>query len=333
MINVKVELKNIGIKPIEELSVQEKTYIAEKVATKLTSLNVEGVTHNQILEQLFEAEMYTAQINSNLGNVKYFPQNKTIYFNKNINLVNLDESILCECIHYLQDQAETKGLCKSEQFKVKGRALNEVGINYILNKMLNKNDNNKALTLLNQILLITGEDVFLDSLLNNNNKFEEKFIEQTNSEVLYHKVQSTFEAMFDLEQIINRLNNEGRKSKKPERYLSKANMHKQTLNYKFSEIQWQIYNRYFSRKIELIEQLEKIKNCKNEIFNFNQWLEISSDQLKYTNFAKEKFEKLNKIEKEILKGKSNNSIILFRENIIYKIIKRMRKIVFKSKKV
>lgn len=331
MINVKKELKNIGIKPIEELSVQEKTYIAEKVATKLASLKVEGVTHNQILEQLFDAQMYTAQMNSNLGNVKYFSQNKTIYFNKNINLVNLDESILRECIHYLQDQTKIKELCKIEKSQVKGKALNEVGINYILNKLFNKNDNNKALILLNQLVAITGEDICLDSILNNNNKFEKKFIEQTNSEVLYYKVQNTFEAMFDLEQIINRLNIEGRKSKKPERYLSKINMHKQTLNYKFSEIQWEIYNKYFSRKIELIEKLEEIKKYKNEIFDFNQWLDIYSDELKYTNFAKEKFEKLNKIEQDIIKRKSNNSMTLFKENIIYKIIKTVRKIVLKSK--
>ena len=74
---------------------------------------------------------------SNLGNVKYFSQNKTIYFNKNINLVNLDESILRECIHYLQDQTKIKELCKIEKSQVKGKALNEVGINYILNKLFN----------------------------------------------------------------------------------------------------------------------------------------------------------------------------------------------------
>ena len=331
MKNVKIELKNIGIRPIEELSVQEKTNIAEKVATKLARLNVDGVTHNQILERLFDASMYTAEINNNLGKVSYFYKNKTIYFDKNINLVNLDESILRECIYYLQHQRERKGLCKFEEYKVKGRALNEAGINYILNRVFNKNENNKAFVLLNQMLLITGKEVFLDSILNNNNRFEEKFIEQTNSEVLYYKMQSTFDAMFDLEQIINRLNNEGRKSKNPQRYLSKINMHKQTLNYKFSEIQWEIYNRYFSRKIELIEQLEEIKKCQNEIFEFNKWLEISSDESKYTNFAKEKIGKLNKKEQDILKRKPNNSMTLFRGNIIHKIINTLRKIVLKSK--
>lgn len=337
MINIKRELRNIGIKPIEKLSVQEKTNIAEKVANKLANLNVEGLTHNEILEKLFDAQMYTAQMNSNLGKVSYFYKNKTIYFDNNINFINIDENILRECIHYLQDQEVRReklkrvGLCTFEEFKVRGMALNEVGISYISNKLLNKHDKNKTFTLLKQILLITGEEVFLDSILKNNNKFEEKFMEETNSEILYYKVQNTFDSMFDIEQIIKRLNLEGRQSSNPQRYLSKINMHKHTINSKFLEIQWDIYSRYFSRKIELIDQLEEIKDYKNEIFDFNQWLDISADELKYTNFATEKFEKLNKIELQILKKNANNSMILVEDNKIYKIIRSIKKIIFKPK--
>lgn len=337
MINIKRELKNIGIKPIEELSVQEKTNIAEIVATKLVSLNSDGLNHNEILEKLFDAEMYTAQISNNLGKVSYFYKNKTIYFDKDLYLGNVDENILRECIHYLQDQRGKReklkrmGLCTFEEFKVRGMALNEVGISYICNKLLNKQEKNKTLTLLKQILLITGEKVFLDSILNNNNKFEEKFIEQVNSENVYYKMQSTFDAMFDLEQIINRLNIEGRKSRNPEKYISKINMHKHTLNSKFSEIQWEIYNRYFSRKIELIDSIEEINEYKNEIFNFCYWLEISEDEIKYTNFATEKFEKLDKIEMQILKSKANNSMILVENSTINKVIRSIKKIIFKPK--
>lgn len=337
MINVKRELKNIGIKPIEELSVQEKTNIAEKVAAKLVSLNIIELNHNEILEKLFDAKMYTAQMSNNLGKVSYFYKNKTIYFDKNLYLGNLDENILRECIHYLQDQRGKKGklkrmgLCTFEEFKVRGMALNEVGISFICNKLLNKQDKNKTLTLLKQILLITGEEVFFDSILNNNNRFEEKFMEQTNSENIYYKMQNTFDAMFDLEQIINRLNIEGRTSRNPERYLSKINMHKHTLNSKFSEIQWEIYNRYFSRKIELIDNLEEIKEYKNEMFNFSHWLEIFDDELKYTNFATEKFEKLNKIELQILRANANNSMILVENSTINKIIRSIKKLIFKPK--
>ena len=331
MITVKRELKNIGIKPIEELSVQEKTNIAEKVAEKLSSLNVVGLSHNEILERLFDVKMYTAQMGNNLGKVSYYHKNKTIYFDKNMYLGNVDENILKECINYLQNQTGSSensnrmGLCTFEKYKVRGKALNEAGISFICNKLLNRQEQNKNFTLLKQILLITGEEAFLESILTSNNSFEEKFIEQINSENIYYKMQNTFDAMSNLEQIINRLNIEGRTSKNPERYISKINMHKHTLNSKFSEMQWEIYNKYFSRKIELVDNLEKIKEYKNELFNFSYYLEISNDEPKYTNFTTEKFKKLNKIEK------TNNSMILVQNNALNKIITSIKKMIFKPK--
>lgn len=334
MIKIKKELRNIGIKPIAQLSVQERAYIAEKVAAKLVSLNFHGLNHAEIIEKLFQAKMFTAEIRNNLGKVNYFYKNKTIYFDTNLNLTEIDENILHECIHYLQDQKEKTnkiGLCTFEEYKVRGMALNEIGINYISNKLLNKYNKNKTYTLLKQILLITGEEVFLESLLSNNNEFEEKFMEQTNSESLYYKMQNTLDSMFDLEQIINRLNSEGKASRNPERYLSKINMHKHTLNSKFAEIQWEIYNKYFSRKIELISQIEEIQDYKNELFNFNKWLEISEDEEKYTIFATEMFEKLNKIEMQILRSNANNSLILVGNSKFYKLIRNIKKIFFKPK--
>ena len=334
MINIKRELKNIGIKPIEEISVQEKTNIAERVANKLVSLNVPGISHSEILEKLFQAKMYRASMTGDERKAKYYYKNRTIYFEKNLSLTMLNEEIMRECIHYLQDQRDQlkrMGLCTFRDNKTRGMALNEVGISYISNKLLTSNIENKAFTLLKQTLLITGEEALFDSILNNSDKFKERFIKKTNSEVLYSKVQNTFDAMSDLEQIIKRLSIEGRKSSNPQRYLSKINMHKHTLNIKFSETQWQIYNRYFSRKIELIDQVEEIASYREELFNFSQLLEIAQDEEKYTNFIAKKCEKLNKIEAQLLRLNANNSMILFEKGTINRIIKSIKKIIFKSK--
>lgn len=336
MKDLRRELKNIGITPIEELSVQERTNIAEQVAIKIMSLNVPGLTYYDVLEKMFFCKMWTAKMSSNVGNVNYFYQNKTIYFSKDINIEKIDENIMHECIHYIQDKRENNekldrmGLCTFEDFKVRGMALNEIGVNYISSKTVNKLEKNKSYTLLKQILLITGEDAFLDSLLNSNSRFEEKFMEETNSEVLYYKVQNNLDSMFDLEQIIKRLNSDGRKSKAPEKYLSKINMHKHTIATTFLDTQWNIYNRYFSRKSELIDEIEDIKNYKEEIFNYSQWLDLSGDELKYTNFTNEKIERLNKIEIEIIRKSSNNSLIIVKENILHKIFRMIKKLWFKN---
>ena len=108
-------------------------------------------------------------------------------------------------------------------------------------------------------------------------------------------------------------------------------MHKHTLYSKFSEMQWEIYNRYFSRKIELIDKIEEIKQYKQELFDFNQLLEIAEDELKYSNYVTEKIEKLNRIELELIMSKSNNSMIVIENSKLRKIIRNIKKIIFKSK--
>lgn len=337
MIDLRGELQNIGINPIKELSIQEKAIIVEQVTEKLMTLNVNGLFYHAILEKLFESQMYRAKMRASLGKVNYFYKNKTIYFNVDVNINHIDENIMRECIHCIQDtrrpneKLKRMGVCTFEEYKVRGMALNEIGINYISNKLFNKVDRNKTYILLKQILYITGEDIFYNSLLNSNDKFEEKFMEETNSEVLYHKVENCLDAMFDLEQIIKRLNSDGKQSKNPERYLSKINMHKHTLSNKFSSIQYEIYNRYFSRKIELIDEIEEIKKTKEEIFDYNKWLEIGEDEPKYTNFINEKIDKLNKIEIEILRKNSNNSMIVIKEGLASKIFRTIKKIIFKRK--
>ena len=332
---IKRELKNLGIKPIEELSVQEKTNIAEKVAAKLVSLNVPGVMHNEILENLFDAKMYTAQMSNNIGKVYYFSKNKSIYFEQNINLKNLDENIMCGCIQYLQDKREKsekitrKGISIIEKYKVTGRALNEIAVSYLSKKLLDVEDKSKTGILLRQISLVTGEKAFFDTILNSNNTFEEKFIKQNNSAVLYSKVQNSFDLIIDLEQIIKRLNSDGRKSANAQKYLSKINMHKNTVTSKFSEMQWEIYNRYFSRKIELIEKTEEIKQYKDELFYYNELLEISGDESRYTNFVNEKFKILKEIELQISKNEEN-AMTIVENGRISKIIRSIKKMLFKS---
>ena len=82
MININRELKKVGIKPLEEITVEEKTSIAEKIANKLGNLGIVGLNYSDVLERLFCAKMYRAEINKNLGKVSYFYKNKTMYFEK-----------------------------------------------------------------------------------------------------------------------------------------------------------------------------------------------------------------------------------------------------------
>lgn len=337
MRKIERELRSQGIKSLGKITAKEKQLIAEKVALSISNLKNIEVSYGKILEKLLNARMYRAQMISSIGKVNYFYKNKTIYFEKNMDVTQIDESIIHECIHYLQDKRDKKerinrmGLCSFEEYKVRGLAINEAGINYLTGKMLNQYNKNKIYMLLKQMLQITGEQIFINSLLNNNDKFEEKFMENTNTEYLYYKIQKGMDTIFDLEQIIKRLTLQGKTSRNPQIYLNKINMHKHTINKTFLELQWETYTKYFSRKIELIDSLDEIEKFKEELFNYNLWLEIGEEELKYTEFASQKLNELDKIKEELTNQKLNNSMILFGQGPFYKIMRTLKKIFSKSK--
>lgn len=333
MRKIEKELKSQGIEALEKITANEKQIIVEKVAKKLSSLKNKELSYEQILEKLNSAKMYRAEIISNIGKVNYFYKNKTIYFEKNMNLEEIDENVIHECIHYIQDKRvkrkkmQRMGLCVFEEYKVRGMAINEAGIKYITRKLLDKCDKTKIFILLKQMMLIAGEQIFIESLLNSNDKFEEKFIDETNTEFLYYKIQKGMDLIFDLEQEIKRLTVEGKTSTNPQSYLSKINIHKNTINKTFLELQWDVYTKYFSRKIELIDTLKEVDEYKDELFNFNLWLEIVEEELKYTEFATEKLKQLDKIKMELIR--KNNSMVIFEQGALYKMMRTIRKIFFK----
>ena len=334
MRKIERELESVGIRPLGEITTTEKQQIVQKVVSLLATLNNIELNYEQIYEKLLCAKMYRAQMANNIGKVNYFYKEKTIYFEENMNLEEIDENIIHECIHCIQDQRgeyeelQRMGLCTFEEYKVRGMALNEVGINYLASKMLKRNDKTKIFTLLKQMLIITGEKTFIDSLLNNNDKFEEKFMDQTNTELLYYKIQQGMDSMFDLEQEINKLINIGKENINPEIYLNKINTNKHTINQIFLELQWEIYTKYFSRKIQLIDQLEEIEEYKSELFYFNSWLEIG-EEVKYTEFATEQLKNLNQVKLKIEKRKANTSMVPFGQGPLYKLMRLIRKIFFR----
>ena len=332
--SIEKSLRKIGIQPLEEITREEKHNIIKNVAKSIIStFSYHKTDYCQMVNKMYNCKMSRAKIQEGLERVNYFYKNKTIYFDETLDLSKIDENITRECIHYIQNgnnqELERMGLCVFEKFKVRGMALNEVAINFIVNKIFGKRESSKTQVLLKQMCLITGEDVLVDSSINNNENFEEKFMEQTKTDILYFQIESNLDKMFDIEQKISKLMSEGRKSKNLKRIFKKVNIHKKELNQIFLETQWEIFSTYFNRKIQVINTLEQVENYKNELFDYNQWLEISiDDEIKYSLFSAEKIEKLERKEIEIIRRNSSTGLILFNNNPIFSIIRSIRKLIF-----
>ena len=133
---------------------------------------------------------------------KYFYKNSSIYFDCNLDLNNLTDVAIHECIHYLQEKRDKKGniiklgLCDYTDNSLPGIGLNEAAVQYIAAKTLNlPYDNVKYFdisfqsntpmyyplecALVSQIAYVVGEEILLDSTLHSNDNFKNTYISLT----------------------------------------------------------------------------------------------------------------------------------------------------------
>ena len=97
-------LKTVDIEPIRSLTFAEVGQIVQSFSQKL-SLAFPNVKDKlpEMMEKLFACHMYLADIPESLGSANYFYKTQAIYFKIDTNFEVLDDYIVHECLHYLQD--------------------------------------------------------------------------------------------------------------------------------------------------------------------------------------------------------------------------------------
>ena len=102
--NIEHILKKEGINEIEKLPIIKTNLISNNIASKLCEMFPE---HNFDKQNLFvnlsRLNMYTADIPYTSSMAKYVSQNHSIYFNRSMNLEDLDTIAIHECLHYIQE--------------------------------------------------------------------------------------------------------------------------------------------------------------------------------------------------------------------------------------
>ncbi len=198
------------------------------------------------------------------GKVNYIYQNNAIYFSEEIKENQIDELILHECIHFLQDARNIDGslnrigLCHFSEFKVTGLGLNEAAVQYIASQACGKEVqkieqddlfyvtlNQKYYPLLTSVFLLLTyllpEEYLVDCTINSRQNFQEYLWNMFEEDT--QKILNQFDMLLDLELRI--------KQRKKTRQ-KKVNQYKQ--------LQALIVFSYFSKIVKYtdsIEQLEK----------------------------------------------------------------------------
>ena len=102
-------LKKEGIKIVGELDTLTQNNLASNVATTLSnsfpSLNLDS---KGLFIKISRLNMYLAELPEGIS-AKYFYKNTSIYFDCNLDLNNLTDVALHECIHYLQEKHDKYG--------------------------------------------------------------------------------------------------------------------------------------------------------------------------------------------------------------------------------
>ena len=196
---IEKKLKKLGIKETKEFTQEEKNIVANNVTVSLImAFPVLKIEQENILNKIQNANMYYAKIDENLPKINYIYENHKIYFDEDIDINKLTDSMVHEIIHYIQDIRKKKdkldkiGLCNFNELSFHGLGINEGAVQYISAKTINNNYqtiNKEGIllrtispnyypiltNLIEQIIFLLGEDELVKAVILNDNNFENTF--------------------------------------------------------------------------------------------------------------------------------------------------------------
>ena len=140
--NVEKNLMNLGIVQTRKFEFKETNFVAKTVAEKLADnvLELEN-SYNELYMRIYNCNMSYANVASKFGNVVYFYPNNTLYFDEKFDITKIDEKVIQECIHYLQNfkkfdgSQQRIGVCNFAEFKIYCLGLNEAVTQYIASQI------------------------------------------------------------------------------------------------------------------------------------------------------------------------------------------------------
>ena len=301
---IEKKLKILGIKETKEFTKEEKNIVANNVTVSLImAFPVLKIEQENILNKIQNANMYYAKIDENLPKINYIYENHKIYFDEDIDINKLTDSMIHEIIHYIQDIRKKKdkldkiGLCNFNELSFHGLGINEGAVQYISAKTINNNYqtiNKEGIllrtispnyypiltNLIEQIIFLLGEDELVKAVILNDNNFENTFF-------------NTFEE--NAQRIINLFDEIINYNVKNEDKLEE-------IKSMYIEAQDLIMRTYFDKNLKNLTTEEEVNNLSKKIENYLELtgkIEINGNY--YNNCENYKSTLMNKLDKKLIK--------------------------------
>ena len=324
--------KELNIVPISEVDIREKCEFANEVAMvmvdKLAAYNLDYLKMVDILQH---TEMYIAKIPKNLSPVNYSYLDGKMYISEDINFEPTNEFVLHEVIHRIQEYRNKKekllqlGLCDIMETKIKGLALNEAAIQYIVQKVLkgtieivdiynmkiptiSKNYYPILTNLIEQIAFLVGDDKLIDSTLNSNNEFKYETIDILGEDV-YNSIEKSFEQILETKNLL---------LKDTDQSIFDKNV--DLIKKVYIDTQSKIMNSYFSNQFKKIKNTEQLKDFSTKLVEYRQYVGSDKGQVLYSEFFQNMQDKIKEKEQSYI----NKALIVVKENRFTKVYNKIK---------
>ncbi len=309
---IEKKLKKLGIKEIRNFTMEEKQIVAYNVTDSLImAFPILQDKRQEIIKKIQSANMSFAKIEYNLPKINYLYNNQKIYFDEKVNINIVTASMIHEIIHFMQDIRKKKnkldriGLCNFNELSLHGLGINEGAVQYISAKALsnsvqriNKNeiilktispDYYPILTnLIEQIVILIGEDDLVKSIILNEEEFVDLFFNtyEENSKIIIN--------FFD--EIINYENH----SIKENQIDKIKNIYIQTQDL--------IMRTFFDKQFKLLETEDDIHNLSNKLEKYVEMTgEVKINNYYYNNSKNYKSHFMNKLDQKLIKLHENRN--------------------------
>ena len=332
--------KQLNIEPIAEIDIREKCEFANRAAMVIVD-KFYDLDYLKIVDIIQHTQMYTAKIPNNLSPVNYSYLDGILYISEKLELDINNEFVLHEVIHRIQEYRNKKnkllqlGLCDILETSIKGLALNEAAVQYIVKKVLNgeneivevygmkiptisKNYYPILTNLIEQMIFAVGENILVDSTLNSNNEFKYSAIDSM-GESTYYEIQNNFDKIMDVKNQI--LKNENQTNVKENIDLIKRI---------YIETQHKILTSYFNKELKAVKDIDQLKVFGDKLLKYRNLIGSDEGQALYNEYYKEMLNKIQ--EKEF--SFQNRALIVVKENKIINVFKRIKnyiqKVIFQN---
>ena len=323
-------LKQLNIEPIKEVDIRKKCEFANRAAMVIVDRYTD-IDYLRIVDTLQHTQMYIAKIPSNLSPVNYSYLDRIMYISDNIEIDINNEYVLHEVIHRIQEYRNKKekliqlGLCDVMETKIKGLALNEAAIQYIVQKVLkgtieivdiynmkiptmSKNYYPILTNLIEQIAFLVGDDKLIDSTLNSNNEFKYETIDILGEDV-YNSIEKSFEQILETKNLL---------LKDTDQSIFDKNV--DLIKKVYIDTQSKIMTSYFNNQFKKIKNTEQLKDFSNKLVDYRQYIGSNEGQVLYSEFFQNMQDKMKEKEQSYI----NKALIVVKENKFTKVYNKIK---------